>query len=198
MRMAAARSAERTARTSLAVGPHPVDRAGLAPLAIVLIGLATVLRRVHDDAVVAVAVGDIDASGRSSDRVAVRIDSNVGRLVQQRMAGVERGGLAARRERVCRGRRPVTLSLSPDLRDARGIRPLGGGSYRVIFLDDAVAVSPKPNIALVIDVAAMGPVGQVSGIAEQRRTVGIEARVSPAGDGTALRVEDDNRRRRDG
>ena len=69
MRMAATSGSERLGRTRLAVAWHAVDHARRAPLAIVLIGFTSVSSRVDDDAVVAVAVRDIDASRRPGDRI---------------------------------------------------------------------------------------------------------------------------------
>ena len=67
MRVAATTGSERLGRTRLAVAWHAVDHARRAPLAIVLIGFTSVSSRVDDDAVVSVAVGNVDASPRAGD-----------------------------------------------------------------------------------------------------------------------------------
>src|SRR6516165_8737921 len=69
MRVAATTGSERLGRTRLAVAWHAVDHACRAPLAIVLIGFTSVSSLVDDDAVVAVAVGNVDVSRRAGDRI---------------------------------------------------------------------------------------------------------------------------------
>ena len=69
MRVAAASGSERPGRTRLAVARHAVDHARRAPLAIVGVGFTSVSGRVDDDAVIAVAVGNVDASRRAGDRI---------------------------------------------------------------------------------------------------------------------------------
>ena len=62
----------------------------------------------HDDAVIAVAVGDVDAAALTVHRVRIRIDPHVGRLVQQRLALVGQGLAPSCRKRCragCRTRR---------------------------------------------------------------------------------------------
>ena len=69
MRMATAGGAESAGRTGLAVGFHASDCAGLTPLAIVLVGFSPIRSRIDDDAVVAVAIGDVDTSRSTGDRI---------------------------------------------------------------------------------------------------------------------------------
>ena len=84
-----------------------------------------------DDAVVAVAVGDVDIAVE-------RIDRDVGGLVQHRGAAVQAGGLAAR---------PVARRAAADLQQERPVpRPL---------LDHAAAAAGDPQVALVVDEAAV-------------------------------------------
>src|SRR5436305_1133074 len=70
-----------------------VDHARRAPLAIVGVGSTSVRSRVDDDAVVAVPVGNVDASQCAGDRIRLRIHGHVRRFVQQSVTGVGVGSL---------------------------------------------------------------------------------------------------------
>src|SRR5580700_885144 len=164
MRMSTTRGPERPGGTCLAVGWHAADHAGGAPLAVVLISFPTIRGRVDDDTVVAVAVGDVDASRRMRDGVRERVHGDVRRLVQKRVTGVEVASLTARAERVRRRLCAVTHSLGANLRDECRARALTLGDRGVVFLNDPVAVAADPNIALVIDKAPMGTMRQVGGV----------------------------------
>ena len=69
MRVAATSGSERLGRTGLTVARHPVDLARRAPLPIVGISLSSIGSSIDDDAVVAVAVGDIDTPLGAGDRI---------------------------------------------------------------------------------------------------------------------------------
>ena len=198
MRVAAAGRPEGPGRTRLAVACHAVDHARRAPLAIVLVGLTSVSSRVDDDAVVAVAVGNIDASPRAGDRIRQRIHGDVRRFVQQGVTGIEVVGLAARAERigVSRWLRAVTHSLGADLRHKGRTGALRVGGHRVVFLNDAVAVSADPDVTLVIDIAAMRAVRHIGGIPIIRPRLD-QAGVAPPGYDIAVGIECDDRGRRD-
>ena len=103
-------------------------------------------RAEHHDAMVTVAIGDVDAAALSRDRVRSRIDPNVGRLVKQRVAHI-RQGVAARIAAGIRGR-VVAHAFGADLQQLRRavVRPL---------LHDAVAVAGDPDVVLVVDEAAV-------------------------------------------
>src|SRR5207244_11594534 len=103
-------------------------------------------RAYHHDAIVTVAVGDVDAAALTCDRVRTRIDPNVGRLIQQRVAHI-RQGITARVAAGIRWR-VVAHTFGADLQQLRlaVVRP---------FLYDAVAIAGDPDVVLVIDEAAM-------------------------------------------
>ena len=69
---------------------------------------------------VAITIGDIDVAPRAADRADIRVDRNVRRFVQQRVAGVVRGGFAAGAERVTGGLRTVAHPLCADLHEKGG------------------------------------------------------------------------------
>src|SRR5271166_6993672 len=100
MRVAATSRSESTGGTRLAVGCHAVDHASRPPLPVVCVGLSSIGSSVDYDAVVTVAVSNIDAAGCVGYRIGQRIQRDVGRFIQQRVAGVEVVRLAARTERV--------------------------------------------------------------------------------------------------
>ena len=173
MRMATAGGAESAGRTGLAVGFHASDCAGLTPLAIILVSLPPIRSRINDDAVVAVAIGDVDASRSTGDRIPCRIHGDVRGFAQKGVTAVVRGTLVTSGVRVCSDPRAVALTLSSDLPDPRRIGPLRGGGYRIVFLNDAVTVSADPNIALVVHIAAMRTIGHIRGIPVFRRAIGV-------------------------
>src|SRR5262249_18349407 len=66
-----------------------------APLPIVLVCFSSIAGRIDDHPMVSVPISDVDASGSVCDGIGIRIDRHVGGLVQQRMTGIERIGVAA-------------------------------------------------------------------------------------------------------
>ncbi len=189
MRMTAASSSERALGAALAGG-----RASRAPLADILPGGVE-----DDDAVVAIAVGDIDVAACSADRADAGIDRDVRGFVQQRMAGVGVVGVVARGKGVCPRRRRggcIADTLCADLHHKGCSGALRIGGLRVVFLDDPVAIAANPDVTLVIDKATMGALRQISRVS----VIGpglSKARITPTGHGVALAVVRDNRRRRD-
>ena len=66
-----------------------------APLPIVLVRFSSIAGRIDDHPMVSVPISDVDASGSVCDGIGIRIDGDVGGLVQQRVTGIERIGVAA-------------------------------------------------------------------------------------------------------
>ena len=79
------------------------------------------------------------------------VDGDIGWVVQQGVAGIERMTLAAGAERIGVGRCPVASALHADLQHIGGVGALSFGRSRIIFLNDSVAISSNPDKALVID-----------------------------------------------
>ena len=100
----------------------------------------------YDHAVVSVAVGHVHAAALMRHRIRIRIDPDIGRLVDQRMAHVRERVAAA----VAAGirRRVVADVVDPDLIQPRR------AVVRILYLD-AVAVASDPDVVLVIDEAAV-------------------------------------------
>src|SRR6185295_19284762 len=90
----------------------------------------------HDHAVIAIAVGDVDAAALAGDRIPLRVDVHVRGLVQQRVAlvgGRVGPGVAARV-----ARRIVADTARPYLQQQ--LR-----AVMLVFLHDAVAVTRDPD-----------------------------------------------------
>ena len=122
-------------RHRIVVRPLPEPRHG-----------AVVVVLEYDHAVVAVAVGHVHAAALMRHRIRIRIDPDIGRLVDQRMAHVRERVAAA----VAAGirRRVVADVVDPDLIQPRR------AVVRVFDLH-AVAVAADPDVVLVIDEAAV-------------------------------------------
>jgi hypothetical protein len=66
-----------------------------APLPIVLVRFTSIAGCIDDHPMVSVPISDVDASGSVCDGVLIRIYGHVGGLVEQRVTGIERIGIAA-------------------------------------------------------------------------------------------------------
>src|SRR5262245_4747161 len=123
-------------------------RARRAPLPQVL-----TLRIENDDAVIAVAVRDVDRSALLGSGIRIRINRNVRRVVQQCAAAVA-ARLAARRIwRLGARRWTIARAFRPNLQEylLAVVRPL---------LHDTIGVASKPDVVLVVGKAAVDAVGQ--------------------------------------
>ena len=137
-----------------------------------------------DDAMVAVAVRDVDAPSLTGDGIRVGVDGDVRRKVQQRMTAARLADVGAR-PGPAREVGSVAQKLGSDLEQQRL------AVVRVLLDDAIVAVAADPHIALVVDEAAVDAVRQ-DGVATRVRTARHERRVAPGVGHAAILIELDN------
>src|SRR5215470_1234612 len=136
----------------------------------------------YNDAVIAITVGDVDVAGLPGEGPDLGIHCDVGRLVEERVAGVKAVSLVACGKDDGRrgGRRAVTHALHADLQRVNPTTSVGR-----VFLDDAVTIAGDPDVPFKVHVAAVGTVRQVGG----STVVGVggrdESRVAPGSDHVA-------------
>jgi hypothetical protein len=106
-----------------------------------------------DHAMVAIAVGDVDAAYLTGDRVRVGIDRNGRREVQEgvTVAGL-RGGAIGARAGASRKVGSIADELGSNL-EQHNAAIVG------VLLNHAISVAADPDVVLVIDIAAVNAVG---------------------------------------